>query len=340
MLLITSIDEYLGYCIASHLSQYKPLRQELRVLYNVNQPWIQNFESKGINTHLIKDYTNPNALSQAMRNVDQVILTLGSHPDRVEHCQHICKMALKSGVKSIIFLSHIGAQSELHTSLHDYGLVENHLIQEIEENMAWTILRLDFVQQYFHLWASQVDETRTISLPMALDTEICPIDISDVCRTIESFVVDRDNHTALSTLYDHHVGQVYTLTGPEALTSKEILQMMSNATRFSQFKYHMVRPMDTSYYLKNLSHNIWFDERIKNERLHAYRDLLECENGYRTKALAVPNDVQIYTFIDYFDWVVKTSGSMPVDHIKLFTRNPRSIQDFFNENANAFKPRV
>jgi hypothetical protein len=51
-------------------------------------------------------------------------------------------------------------------------------------------------------------------------------------------------------------------------------------------------------------------------------------------------DTQIYTFIDYFDWVEKTSGSIPVEHIKLFTKNPKTIQDFFFENANAFKPRV
>lgn len=51
-------------------------------------------------------------------------------------------------------------------------------------------------------------------------------------------------------------------------------------------------------------------------------------------------DAQIYTFIDYFDWVEKTSSSIPVDHIKLFTKSPKTIQDFFHENAIAFKPRV
>jgi hypothetical protein len=309
MLLITSVDEYLGFCIASHLSQFKSIRQGIRVLYQQSSstgnkptshslPWIQNFQLKGIDIQTIKDYTNPNEISQAMRNVDQMILTLGSHPNRVQHFQHMCKVALKSGVKSIIFLSHIGAQSESHFSLYDYGLIENYLVQQQEEQqeqqnpenmMTWTILRLDFIQQYFHLWASQVDQTGMISLPLSTDTEICPIDISDICHSIEGFVIDYDKKTLLPELYDDHVGQVYTLTGPEALTSKEILQMMSNATRYSQFKYHMVRPMDTSFYLKNLSHNIWFDARIKMEKSSSYRDSLENEDGYRSKAFSVPN---------------------------------------------------
>lgn len=342
MLLITSIDEYLGYCIASHLAQFKPLRKDLRVLYHVNHPWIKNFESKGVDTHLIKDYNNPNDLSHAMRNVDQMILTLDSHRDRVQHAISICNVAIKSGVKSIIFLSHIGAQSEHHVSLYDYGMVENYLIGE-EDHMAWTILRLDWIQQFFHLWASQVDQTRTMALPLSLEAEICPIDISDVCHTITSFVLKDPVAAAsqfLDRLHDNHVGQVYTLTGPEALTSKEILQMMSNATSYEGFKYHMARPMDISFYLRTLSHNIWFDARLKNEKLQLYRDLLECESSYRSKALFAPNDIQIQGFIDYFDWVTKTSGSIPVDHIKQFAKEPKTMQHFFVENANSFKPRV
>lgn len=303
MLLITSIDEYLGYCIASHLAQFKSLRKDLRVLYHINHPWIKNFESKGVDTRLVKDYNNPNDLSQAMRNVDQMILTLDSHRDRVQHAISICNVAIKSGVKSIIFLSHIGAQSKHHVSLYDYGMVENYLIGE-EDHMAWTILRLDWIQQFFHLWASQVDQTRTMALPLSLEAKICPIDISDVCHTITSFVL-KDPAAANATsasqfldrLQDNHVRQVYTLTGPEALTSQEILQMMSNATSYEGFKYLMARPMDISFYLRTLSHNIWFDARLKNEKVQLYRDLLECEASYRSKALFAPNGKYIKRII-------------------------------------------
>ncbi|KAG2234407.1 hypothetical protein INT48_003634 [Thamnidium elegans] len=340
MLLIPFADDYLGYCITSHLSQIKSLRPEMRVLYSTKSPWIHNFESKGIEARAIGDYTHPHQLSQAMRNVDQLILTLGSHSERVLECQQICKVALKSGVKSIVFLSHQGGQSESHSLLYDYGLVENYLIQQQEEDekMNWTIVRLDWIQQYFHLWASQVDQTRTMSLPLSSDTEICPIDITDVCLVLEKLVLD-DDQKLLSRLDDNHVGQVYTCTGPESVTSKDLMQMMSNATSYDSFKYLMARAMDTKFYLNNLGRNIWFDARIKNEKNQAYHDLLET-NSYRTKVLVVPNDIQVQTFLDYFDWVLKTSSSIPVDHIKLFSRSPKTMQDFFYENAVDFKPKV
>ncbi|GAA5804594.1 hypothetical protein HPULCUR_010096 [Helicostylum pulchrum] len=345
MLLIPFVDDYLGYCITSHLCQIKSLRAEIRVLYSAKSPWIQNFESKGIEAQAIVDYTHPHQLSQAMRNVDQLILTLGSHSERVLQCQQICKVALKSGVKSIVFLSHQGARSESHSLLYDYGLIENYLIQQQEEEqeeggekMSWTIVRLDWIQQYFHLWASQVDQTRVMSLPLSSDTEICPIDITDVCLAVEKLVLDGDQKL-LSRLGEDHVGQVYTCTGPEALTSKDLMQMMSNATNYPSYKYLMARAMDTQFYLNNLGLDIWFDARIKNEKNQVYHDLLET-NSYRTKVLVVPNDVQVQTFLDYFDRVLKTSSSIPVDHIRLFSQSPKTMQDFFYENAADFKPKV
>ncbi|KAI9363783.1 hypothetical protein BD770DRAFT_380452 [Pilaira anomala] len=345
MLLITHVDDYLGYCITSHLSQFKSLRKDIRVLYTTKSAWVQNFESKGIDACPILDYTNPNELSQALRNVDQLVLTLGNNLNRVMHCQHICKVAIKSGVKSIILLSHQGAQSEAHHSLYDYGQVENYLVQKQEEeeekgetNLTWTIIRLDWIQQYFHLWSSQVDQTRTMALPLTYDTEICPIDITDVCNAIEHLVLDQ-NQQLMPQLSEEHAGQVYTLTGPESLSSKGIIQMISNATSFDQFKYLMARAMDTRYYLKNLGHNIWFDARIKNEKRQAYHDSLEFKS-YRTRILVVPNDVQVQTFLDYFDWVVKTSSSIPVDHINLFSPTPKTMQEYFYENAIDFKPKV
>lgn len=285
MLLITGVDDYLGYCIASHLSQSKSLRKDMRVLYTKSSSWIKNFQSKGIDTQAIADYTHPDQLSKAMRNITQVILTLGSHPNRVQHCQSIIQVAIRSSIKSIIFLSHIGAQSEQHEFLYDYGLIENQLIEQ--EQITWTLFRLDWIQQYFHLWSTQIEQTRKMSLPMMQETEMCPIDISDVCLCIESCVVE--DSQLLIELNECHAGQVYTLTGPEALKIKHITQMMSNATQYMKYKYHMCRPMDTRFYLKNLGYDIWFDERIKNEKSKSYHDLLDCNQGYRSKAFSVPN---------------------------------------------------
>ncbi|KAG2209450.1 hypothetical protein INT47_008293 [Mucor saturninus] len=336
MLLITSVDDYLGYCIASHLSQVKSVRKDMRVLYSQPSAWIKNFQTKGIDTVKITDCHHPDQLSKAMRNVTQIVLTLGSHPDRVKHCQKLLQVALRSGVKSVLFLSHIGAQSEEHASLYDYGLVENMLIEQ-EEQMTSVIFRLDFIQQYFHLWAAQVEQTKQWRLPISHETEMCPVDIGDVCQSIEACVIRND--ALLEELEDCHVGQVYTLTGPEALKNKQMMQMMSDATRYTNYKNHMCRPMDTRFYLDGLCRDIWFDARIKNETAKSYRDVLET-NAYRTKAFSVPHRLFKDACIDYFDWINKTSGSVPVNHIQQFSKVPKTMGDFFQENANSFKPKV
>jgi uncharacterized protein YbjT (DUF2867 family) len=294
MILITCADDYLGYCITSHLSQFTALRSDMRILCqekSVKQPWLFNFSKKGIDV-VFADYSHPNDLSKAMRNIDQLILIMSNHPNRVERCQQICNVASKSGVKSIIFLSHQGAQSEQHESLYDYGLVEKHLLS-MQQNMNWVILRLDFIQQFFHLWSNQVEVSGNMALPLNSDTELCPIDISDVCSVISTFIIQNGSFT--TCLNNCYAGQVYTLTGPETVTGKLIIEMMSNATTFKMHHYHMVRPMDTVYYLKDLRYNIWFDERLKKERSAVYKD--QSEFGYRTKALCLPNGKLDFFFL-------------------------------------------
>src|SRR6478735_1740611 len=101
MLLITCADDYLGYCITSHLSQSAALCPDMRVLCqetNANLPWLRNFAKKGIDV-LSVNYEHPNDLSKAMRNVDQVVLIMSNHPNRVERSQHVYNIASKSGVK-------------------------------------------------------------------------------------------------------------------------------------------------------------------------------------------------------------------------------------------------
>ncbi|KAI7904963.1 uncharacterized protein BX663DRAFT_559217 [Cokeromyces recurvatus] len=331
MILITSVDEYLGYCISSHLAQSIPLRKELRLIYsNEKKPWLNNFANKGIELCYLDDYMHPNQVSEVMRNVDQMILTLHhSHPDRVEQCKYLCKVAIRSGVRSILFLSHVGAQSPHHHALSDFGVIEDFLVKLGEEEMSYTILRVDWIQQYFHHWAPEVEKTSLLKLPLSQTSTICPVDMTDVCEAV------------MRLIGSDHEGQIYTLSGSEALTGNKLVQIMSLVTKYKEHRFQQVRLMDTEYYLKDLGHDIWFDERLKKERSMIYRDPLEKELSYRLMAFDPPSRNQIHVFLDYFDWVEKTAGSIPTNEIQsLIHQKPKSIQEFFKENANTFKPKV
>lgn len=230
----------------------------------------------------------------------------------------------------------------------------------------WTLKflsRPDWLHQNFHLWASYVDRHRRLPLPLPLDAELCPIDITDLCRVVEQLVLEVSGPVDIRPcLQDEHAGQVYTLTGPQAVNIKELIQTLNTTTGYGKLEYQYVRPMDTLYYLNNLPKDIWFDARLKQESREMYHDSLD-GFAYRTRVFAAPTgkgskkrqvwldekivdnllsaETQIRTLIDYFDWVHQTSSSVYVPHASAITCLPlRPLRKFFKENANSFKPRV
>ncbi|KAI8391795.1 uncharacterized protein BYT42DRAFT_543288 [Radiomyces spectabilis] len=334
MLLITGADQALGHSIISHLSRYENARSQIRALCQNQQPCI-NFANKGVDVRQV-EYHHPHQLSLAMRGVDHMILTLGNEFDRLEHAKYVCQTAIQSGVKSIIFVSHVGAVSHAHPSLQHYAEIED---QVVNSDCDWIILRPEWINQNFHLWASYVEKHRRFPLPIPDDTEICPIDMSDICKVIEELVLDR-NKNLVSKLEDDHIGQVYTLTGPQSVTGKQIMEMLCETTGYTKLTFEPTRSMDIRYYLENLRRDIWFDARLKQENRQIYHDTFE-GYSYRTKAFAIPTATQISTYLDYFDWVHKSASSICVPHASVITSLPcRSLRKFFQENANSFKPRV
>lgn len=192
-------------------------------------------------------------------------------------------------------------------------------------------------------------------------TEFCPIDIQDVCECIAALLLDETATEIVEVLDDQHVGQVYTLTGAQMLDGKQLMQSLIDATHYSAFRYSHIRPMDLQYYLQFLQKDILFDARLKKDRsrvigddftTHAYRfNITKAPSRSGNTSPLLPFtainspcfvlvDLQIQDFLDYFDWVARTSSSIDVPHVYLLTgKTPRSIEAFFLENANVFKPR-
>jgi hypothetical protein len=138
------------------------------------------------------------------------------------------------------------------------------------------------------LWATQIEEIRSVNLPFQNNVEFCPIDITDICNVVQTMVTEKKTGSLLSKIHDEYSSQIFILTGPEATNGEKIIQMLTSATQFSQLKYQHTRLMDVRYYLESLSRNISFYSRIKKEDSQRYRDELD-ELEYRTKAYVAPN---------------------------------------------------
>lgn len=138
MILISNADHYIGHCITSHLGFHPSVRSHLRILCQ-NDSLCTNFRDQGIDVRKT-DYQHPHHLSLAMRKVDHLVLVVGSQIDRVTYARNLCRVALRSGIKSIILISHVGALCpNLESSLLDYALVEDEIISNTD--CTWTILR-------------------------------------------------------------------------------------------------------------------------------------------------------------------------------------------------------
>lgn len=131
-----------------------------------------------------------------------------------------------------------------------------------------------------------MEKHRQMILPMTQDTEICPVDITDVCKVVEGLLIDPVSHT-YKQLNDKHDGQVYTLTGPEMLNGQRIVELLTLSTGYEHFKFCHGRLMDLGYYMSGLNKDVWFDARLKQEMSQIYHDTYE-HSSYRDKAYANP----------------------------------------------------
>lgn len=137
MILITSADQYIGHCIASHLASHRCLRQRLRLACR-DKNLCLGFSKKNMDVQQI-DYYHPNDLSKAMRGIDHVILAVGNEDDRVAIAENICKVADRSGVKSILCVSQVGATATEYPHLQHFASIEDHVVNTT--HCDWVILR-------------------------------------------------------------------------------------------------------------------------------------------------------------------------------------------------------
>lgn len=137
MILITSADQYVGHCIASHLASHRCLRPRLRLTCR-DRNLCLGFSNKNIDVQQV-DYYHPHELAKAFRGIDHVIMAVGNEHDRVAIAENICKVANRSGVKSIVCVSQVGATATEYPHLRHFASIEDFVVNT--GNCDWVILR-------------------------------------------------------------------------------------------------------------------------------------------------------------------------------------------------------
>lgn len=148
------------------------------------------------------------------------------------------------------------------------------------------------------MWGRSIETDRKMTLPLVNKDEICALDVTDLCSAIENLLLIPGKNQIRRILQDAHVGQVYTLTGPEPVNGQRLAECLSQGTGYTKFIYQPVRSVDTAYYLKGLIRDIWFDARVKQEHQRMYNDPLD--DDYSTRVFNAPTGTLDMTCILFY----------------------------------------
>ena len=162
------------------------------------------------------DMADPATLGAALAGVDRALLISSSDAGMQTAQFNFIDAAKEAGVRHMVKLS--GMMPERDSPFRFarmHGEIEKHLE---ESGLAWTHLRGgEFYPSYFRQVRSILADG-TLRLPMA-EARIASLDIGDVAEV-----------AAVVLTSAGHEGQIYPLTGPEALSMAGVAEKLSAAT--------------------------------------------------------------------------------------------------------------
>lgn len=162
----------------------------------------------------VASYGDRDACRRAFDDVDTLFLVSATESaDRVQQHRAAIDAAADAGVRQVVYLSFAGAGPDATFLLaRDHGATEAHLQSS---PMAWTFLR-------DNLYAESLREFATdgVIRGPAGEGRVAAVSLVDVAAVAARVLEDP---TA-------HAGRAYTLTGPAALTLREVAARLGDAT--------------------------------------------------------------------------------------------------------------
>lgn len=170
----------------------------------------------GTNGQVVEfDFNKPDTISAALEGVEKMFLLTPLVPNMVELTDRLVGEAKKAGIKHIVKLSGMGADAEPGITL---GRLHREAEKIIESSgIAFTHLRPNsFFQNYLGL--PTIKTQGAFYLPLG-DAKISLVDTRDIA----SVAVEALTKSG-------HEQKAYDITGPEAISSAEVAEILSNVT--------------------------------------------------------------------------------------------------------------
>ncbi|MVM37094.1 NAD(P)H-binding protein [Spirosoma sp. HMF3257] len=164
---------------------------------------------------VLGDFNDPVTIAHALRGIERAFLLTNSS-DQAENQQlNFVAEAQRAGLKQIVKLSQFAAAPDSPVRFLRYHAVVEQAIRE--SGMDFTFLRPNLFMQGLLGFRSSIIEQGKFFAAVG-DARISLVDVRDIAAVGAEVLVEPG-----------HVGKIYTLTGPQALTHVEIADELSIA---------------------------------------------------------------------------------------------------------------
>ncbi|MFD8482127.1 NAD(P)H-binding protein [Kitasatospora sp. NPDC059673] len=166
--------------------------------------------------HLRADLADPESLRPVFDGADALFLQNGGPSAHLLNPADILDAAKAAGISRIVLLSSLGVVTRPESQSHGAtGLAFEDAVRR--SGLAWTILRPGGFHSNAYAWAESVRTQRTVAAPFA-DVALPSVDPDDIAEV------------AATALLEHgHDGEIYQLTGPEAITPRQQAEALADA---------------------------------------------------------------------------------------------------------------
>lgn len=172
----------------------------------------ESIKARGIEA-VIGDLSKPDTLPPALDGADKVFLLTSPEERQSELQRNLIEAARRAGVSHLVKLSAIGAGPNTPRLIEDHYRIE----REIESaGLPYTHLRPNGFMQNMLMFASAIREQGAFYAPLG-DARVSYVDARDVASVAAAVLTS-----------DGHEGRAYEITGPEALSYKEVAQEFSS----------------------------------------------------------------------------------------------------------------
>jgi uncharacterized protein YbjT (DUF2867 family) len=211
---------------------------------------LRQLESEGVEI-VDLDYTKQETVAHALNNVDKIFLQTLPIPNAADICSNMINEAKKNGVKYVVKLSAMGADSEPGSTVLRLHGEEEKIIQD--SGIPYTFLRPSAFMQNFVTQFGHTIKTQNAFYVPADDAKMSFIDSRDIAAvTVE--ILTKNNP---GSSRQHYENNAYDITGPNALSYGLAADILSSEAG-KKISYVNITEEDAQKGMKQIGMGGWF----------------------------------------------------------------------------------